>query len=316
MRHGRGPFGFAPRQFGLVDQQVDPAVFDIQLDAVAIAHQTERPADGGFRHDMQHDGAEGGAGHAGIRNPHHVLDALLGQFARDRQIARFGHAGGADRSGIAQHQHIVGRNIEIGIVHPQGHVFHRLKHHGAAFMLHQGRRGGRLLDQRALRGEIAAQYRHRARGLQRIGAGADDGLVGHFFGPCDGGRQRFAGHRQGRAVDQIAKFFHQFRHAPGPMEMLHIMGARRFEIDQRRHLAAHAVELRHIDLDAQASGKSGQMHKPVGGTTDRLKHCQSIMEGGFGHDFGRFRPAGFGHLDCPLASRFGCAQAVGMGGGN
>ena len=43
---------------------------------------------------VQHDGAEGGAGHAAVAHPHHVLHALSRELLRDGQVARFRHAGG------------------------------------------------------------------------------------------------------------------------------------------------------------------------------------------------------------------------------
>src|SRR5690242_1846229 len=87
-----GPFGrdsrhqrrAALRKLRFVDQQIDAAFRDIEADHVAVPDQRQRTAHGGFRRDVQHDGAERGAAHARIRNPHHVLDAAAGELPRNR----------------------------------------------------------------------------------------------------------------------------------------------------------------------------------------------------------------------------------------
>ena len=62
---------------------------------------------------MQDAGAVARAAHARIGDAHHVAHALLQQLLRDRQHAPFRHAGAALRAGIAQHQHVVRRDVEI-----------------------------------------------------------------------------------------------------------------------------------------------------------------------------------------------------------
>ncbi len=150
-------------------------------DHVAVPHQRERPADSGLRRDVQHDGAERGAAHARIRNAHHVLGAAARELLRDRQIARLGHAGRALGAGIAQHQHVVGVHVEIGIVDPQGHVLDGSEHHGAAGMLQQLGARGRLLDHRTARREIAVQDGEAALLLDRIVARTDRILARHVL---------------------------------------------------------------------------------------------------------------------------------------
>ena len=58
--------GCALFQLGLIDQKLDAARLDREPDAVAAANKTERAAGGGVGRDVQHDGAEGGAAHAGV----------------------------------------------------------------------------------------------------------------------------------------------------------------------------------------------------------------------------------------------------------
>ena len=219
-------------------------------------HQRQRAADGGFRRNMQHDGAERRAAHARVRNPHHVLDAGARELLRDRQIAGLRHARRALRAGVAQHQHVVGGDIEIGIVDPQRHVLHGVEHHGAAGVLQQLRARRRMLDHGAARREIAVQHRHRALRLDRIVARADGVLSRHFLGTGDDVAQRRAGDGPGVEVDQVAELRHQLRHAAGMMEMLHVMLARRFQVDQHRHLAAELVEGFEIDAMRRCGWRS------------------------------------------------------------
>ena len=87
-----------------------------------VSTSAERPAGGGFGRDVQHDGAEGGAGHAAVAHPHHVLHALAAELLRDRQVAGFRHAGRGQRPGILQHQDVVGLDVEVVVVDPLGEV--------------------------------------------------------------------------------------------------------------------------------------------------------------------------------------------------
>jgi len=105
---GLFPCGAAFCQFRLRYIEIDGARRDIQRDRIAILHQRQRPADIGFRRNMQDAGAVAGAAHPRIRQPHHVAHALLHQFCGDRQHAPFRHARSALRAGIAQNHHVIG----------------------------------------------------------------------------------------------------------------------------------------------------------------------------------------------------------------
>ena len=100
--------------FGFGDEEVEAAGFDVEGDAVAGADDGERAADGGLGRDVEDDGAEGGAGHAGVGDADHVLDTGAGEFERDGQVAGFGHAGGADGAGVAEDQDVVGVTSRSG----------------------------------------------------------------------------------------------------------------------------------------------------------------------------------------------------------
>ena len=234
------------------------------------------------------------------------------ELPRDRQIAGLRHARRALGAGIAQHQHVVGVDVELGIVDPQRHVLDGFEHHGAAGMLQQFRARRRMLDHRAARREIAVQHRHRAFRLDRIVARTDRVLPRHLLGAGDDIAQRRAGDGPGIEVDEIAELRHQFRHAAGMMEMLHVMLARRFQVDQHRHFAAELVEGFEIDAMLGAVGDRGQMNEPVGRAADRLQHHLRIPERGRRQQFARPRPLRHRHRGGDPAAGFRRAKALGM----
>jgi hypothetical protein len=140
-------------------------------------------------------------------------------------IAGFRHARRALRSGVAQHQHVVGRDLQRRIVDPQRHVFDGFKHHRAAGVLQQLWCRRRLLDDGAAWREVAVQHGHRALFLDRIVARANDILSRHVFGARDHLAQRRTRDGFSIEIDEIAELCHQFRHATGMMEVLHVMRA-------------------------------------------------------------------------------------------
>ncbi len=170
-----------------------------------------------------------------------------------------------------------------------------------------------MLDHRAARREVAAQHRHAAGRLHWARRGADDGLVRDVLcrigdladgAPVDGQR---------RAVEMVAQLLHQLGHATGPVEMLHVVVARRLEIDQHRHLTADGVELLEIDREAGAPRDRGEMHQRIGRAADRLQHRERVPEGRRRHDLAGARALLLGHLGGEPAAGLGDAQAVGMG---
>ncbi len=96
------------------------------------------------------------------------LTPLGGELLRDRQIAGLGHGFGRMRAGILQHQDVVRRDVEIGIVDARGKVRERGEHHRPALVLEQLCVGRRTLQDRAARREIAEQRDQPALRLQRL----------------------------------------------------------------------------------------------------------------------------------------------------
>src|SRR5439155_14839564 len=72
---GGAPHSAAADQLGGGDVQLEAAAGDVQLDLVAIPHEGERSADGGFGGDVQDDSAVGRAAHPSVRDADHVAHA-------------------------------------------------------------------------------------------------------------------------------------------------------------------------------------------------------------------------------------------------
>ena len=156
------------------------------------------------------------------------------------------------------------------------------------------------------------QHRHRAFRLDRIVARTDRVLPRHFLGTGDDVAQGRAGDRFGIEIDEIAELRHQLRHAAGMMEVLHVMFARRLQVDQHRHLAAELVEGFEIDAMLGAVGNRGQMDEAVGRAADRLQHHLRIPERRRGQEFARPRPLRLRHRGGDLAAGFRRAKTFGM----
>ena len=162
MRASLGQFGLARRA------AASGARLYIEFNLVAIANEGERSADGRFRRDVQDDRAIRRAAHAGVGDADHIADALFQQLLRDGQVADLGHARSANGAGVLQHEHVVGRDVERGVVDARfdiGRVFEDER--GTAMLAERGRGGG-VFDDRAIGGEVAAQDAQAAFGRQRV----------------------------------------------------------------------------------------------------------------------------------------------------
>ena len=108
-------------------------------------------------------------------------------------------------------------------------------------------------------------------------ARADDGLPRHLLGDLDVIAQR-ADDRRRIEIENVGQLLHQPRHAAGMMEVLHVVIARRLQVDQHRHLLRQRVERIEIERDAGAPRHRGEMHDAVGRAADRLQHDQRIAQ--------------------------------------
>ena len=129
---------------------------------------------------MQDAGAVAGATHARIGQANHVAHTLGQEFARDGQLAPFGHAGAALWPGIAQHQHMVGGDVQIFVIHSGLHLGVAVKNHGWTCVLAQMRRAGAGFDHGTCGGDVAFEHRQGPFGIQRAIQRADHIRVVHL----------------------------------------------------------------------------------------------------------------------------------------
>ena len=150
------------------------------------------------------------------------------------------------------------------------------------------------------------------RSVDRIGARPDDVLRIARVRLRRAARRAYAPHDRRRVeVEQVAELAQQARHAAGPVEVLHVVHARRLQVDQHRHLAAEPVELVEVDRDAAPPGDRGQVDQRVGRAADRLQHDQRVAERRRRHER-RGRGPPLRPSPPRAARRLGRAQALGM----
>ncbi len=150
---------------------------DVELDDVAVAHQSERTADKGFRRDMQDAGAVARAAHARVGDANHVADALGQHLFRDRQLTPFRHARRSDRPGVLKHQDRILVDVEIRIVDAGGHVVIILEDDRLSRVLVQAGFGRGRFDDRPVGSKVAAQHGEAVGRDQRIVQGPNDVFV-------------------------------------------------------------------------------------------------------------------------------------------
>ena len=160
-------------------RSVRPALGHVQLDDVAIPHERQRAPGERFRRDVQDARAVARPAHPRVRHAHHVADALREQLLRNRQHAPLRHPGAAERSGVLQHEHGVGRHGQRRIVDPRLEVVVVPEHDGRSRVLQQPPLRGRVLDDRAVGRQVAAQDRNASFGTDRPIARGDDLVVAH-----------------------------------------------------------------------------------------------------------------------------------------
>ena len=64
------------------------------------------------------------------------------------------------------------------------------------------------------------------------------------------------------------------------VEVLHVVPARRLEVEQYRRLASHAVQRVEIDVEAHAARDRRQVHDAVGRAADGEQHAHRVLERG------------------------------------
>lgn len=250
----------------------------VQRDDVAVADQAQRTARSRLGADVQNTRAVGGSAHPGIGNPHHVGDALAQQLAGDGQLAPFGHAGGTARAGIAQHQHGIRGDIQVGVVEAGHHVAHVVEHHGGPLVHQQGRGGRAALDHCAAGRQVAAHHGQALRRLERGIDGGDD-----LCGGGDAGGQvvgdGLAADGQRVGVQQGLDGLHHRGDAAGVEHLLHQVLPGGPHVHHQRCARGQFVEPVQGKRHPGAAGDGQKVHDRVGGPADRQHQSDGIVEG-------------------------------------
>ena len=127
-----------------------------------------------------------------------------------------------------------------------------------------------MLDDGGTRGEVAVENGDGAFFFQGRGAGADDVLIGDFFGLVDDFGEGEAGDGAGGGVEERVEFAEERGEAAGVVEVLHVVIARGFEIDEYGNFAGEMVEVGEGEGDSGAGGDRGEVDEAIGGAADGL----------------------------------------------
>ena len=106
----------------------------------------------------------------------------------------------------------------------------------------------------------------------------DDGAVDRTVRRGKPFRQGFAGDRHAIEVQQRFQLAQHRADAAGGEQILHVVRAGRFQIDQNRRRLADLVEPAEIEVDAGPSRDRGQMQYRIGRAADRHQHPQRILD--------------------------------------
>ena len=205
------------------------------------------------------------------------------QLRRQAHVAHLGHARIALRAAVLQHQHRARRRRRAsGSTMRCLVVLEVLEHHGAAAVLHQLRRGGRRLEHRAARRQVAAQDA--------------DAAVGHAAAGPAGGSPRRCRLGASRTLSQsdwpltvsasrmrqqagLAEAAQHARQAAGVVELLHQEAARRHAGRPASACRGRCrVQSSSSSVDADAAGDRLQVDHRVGRAADRGVDADRVLE--------------------------------------
>ncbi len=222
-------------------------------------------------------GAVAGAAHAPVGDPHHVAHARLHQLLGDRQHPPFGHARPTLGTGILEHDHVVGRDLEILTIDLARHVVVVLEGERGAAMLEEALIGGRRLHHAAARREVASEHRGRALCIDRV-SGRADHIRQMDAGFCDVLAERLPGHRHAGEIELVGERVHQRAQTTGIEEILHQELAGGAQVGDHRYLAREGVEIIGRQRHAGAAGHGDEMDDGVGRAAHRHVHLDRVVE--------------------------------------
>ncbi len=210
------------------------------------------------------------------------LTPCVAQLLRDRQVAGLGHARRAARAGVAQHEHVVGVDVELGRRRSRSACPRPNRRRRRGRCAAAARRRRRLLDDRAARRQVAAQHRHAAAALS--GSRAAGSRPARRA--CRARRslaQRACRRRARVEVEQVGELVQQARHAAGPVEVLHVVRPEGFR-STSTGTSRPSVELVEIDRDAEPAGDRGEVderrwssRRSPAATTSALRNAASVI---------------------------------------
>ncbi len=205
-------------------------------------------------------------------------------------------------------------DVEVLVIDARVQIFDVLEHHGTAAVAQQVWRGSRRLDDRAIRSEIAAQYRDARRRLEGLGKGTDHGAIpagclGNVFA------QRASIGRARVQVEQRRDFAHDGRQSTRVEKIFHEIFARGLQVDQTRQLRTQLIPILERQRHSDAAGDRQQVNDRVGRSADRGIHANGILERRAREDL-RKRHLLFHHLDDPPPGELRLAITARVHGGN
>ena len=198
----------------------------------------------------------------------------------------FGHAGRADRPGVAQHHHARRVALEVGVVDAGGQVVDVLEHDRPALVLEQARIGGRDLHHRPVRAQAAAQHDEGAACAERVVRGPDH-LGIDDLGTGDVLADGPTTHGDRVEMQEILDLRHDGRYATGVEEVLHEESTRRLQVDEPGRRRAELVEELERQLDADPPGIRDEVQDRVRRARDRMQHANRVLESLAREDVGR-----------------------------
>ena len=138
---------------------------------------------------------------------------------------------------------------------------------------------------------------------------------GTDFGFVDDFGEGEAGDGAGGGVEEWVEFAEKRGQTAGVVEVLHVMRAGGFEVEENGDFAGELIEIGEGEGDAGAVGDGGEMNEAVGGTADGLQDDGGVADRGGGEEVAGLWCAGGCEFGGASSGGFGDAAAVGGDGG-
>ena len=279
--------GHALGEYRLVDQHVEAAIGNVDLDDVAVADRGDRTVVDSLRSNVTDAEAPRAA-----REPSVGDQRAVRSTPRSLECTSDGkhlpHTRSALRTLVADHQHGAGFDLAgEDRVHRRVLTF---EHPGRAFEGHLLLRESGDLHHAPLRRQGTGEHDDAGIGMDRVGEGMDDPTVG------SGRVEQFevlahgpAGDRHAFAVEQtgIEQVLHHHGHTADSVEVGHMERAAGLHVGDVRDVGAHAVEVGEREIDPCLVGDRKEVQHRVGRPTQGKGHHDGVLERLLGEDVTR-----------------------------